>query len=104
MLEFGSHILKWVESAFAEHGLIWDVVIIGSYLLEPSKANDIDLLIHLSICSKADLRAFAAETRSLARDFLMRFSKPLHITVFSSNESSKFVEFLGLCSPKMVIK
>lgn len=90
------NIREWLVERMNTMGLrVIEGYFIGSILMSPSEAADIDIIIFLSDQSTDEIMDSTTKVDALKEHFKLEFGKPLHVTAFSISEQDKLRDFVG---------
>lgn len=82
--------IKWLLKKLKKIDFI-EIYAIGSALIIPKKANDLDLIILLE---DNKIEEQMNDIEDIKLDFKLKFRLGLHTTIFTSNENSEFESFI----------
>jgi predicted nucleotidyltransferase len=86
-------IRKWISKKLKKR-FILDWAIFGSFVYTVDKSRDIDIVVMFENKANSNQKTNYDYLSNMKNDFLIKFKKELHFTVFTLEESTEFLEFI----------
>jgi hypothetical protein len=86
-------IINWLSYKLYT-GLIEEIHVIGSFLFSNNLNSDVDIVLKLNTHYTSDLLRVRGVVESVKYKFKIKYSKELHVTVFTLSEDDEYREFL----------